>query len=103
MRWVSPADEPTDDIDGDGIDHNADNCPFDYNPEQTDSDADGYGDVCECAQANLDGAGIVDNGDLAILSGQWGLTTAPADLNNDGTVDIGDLLQLAQHWLVPCP
>lgn len=97
------ADEPTDDIDGDGVDDNTDNCPFDYNPDQTDSDADGYGDVCECAQANFDGTGIVGNGDLAILSGQWGLTTVPADLNNNGTVDIGDLLQLVQYWLVSCP
>jgi hypothetical protein len=35
------------DTDGDGIDDNCDNCPTVPNPDQTDSDLDGYGDACE--------------------------------------------------------
>jgi hypothetical protein len=29
-----------------------DNCPNEYNPDQTDSDGDGYGDACDCAPAD---------------------------------------------------
>lgn len=35
------------DADGDGIPDEADNCPFDNNPDQMDSDGDGIGDVCD--------------------------------------------------------
>ncbi|MEJ2202117.1 MAG: hypothetical protein P8X63_14040, partial [Desulfuromonadaceae bacterium] len=34
------------DADGDGVADAADNCPLEYNPDQTDSDADGIGNVC---------------------------------------------------------
>jgi hypothetical protein len=33
--------------DGDGVDDAADNCPADFNPEQTDTDGDALGDACE--------------------------------------------------------
>ena len=35
------------DADDDGIPDEEDNCPETYNPDQTDSDYDGFGDVCE--------------------------------------------------------
>ena len=35
------------DMDGDGVPDNADNCPSTYNPDQKDSDDDGFGDACE--------------------------------------------------------
>lgn len=35
------------DVDGDGVDNDADNCPWVANPDQTDTDDDGYGDVCD--------------------------------------------------------
>ncbi len=35
------------DTDGDGYNNYIDNCPNTYNPDQTDSDADGIGDACE--------------------------------------------------------
>lgn len=38
--------EPTGDSDIDGVVDGEDNCPFTYNPDQTDSDNDGLGDAC---------------------------------------------------------
>jgi MYXO-CTERM domain-containing protein len=36
-----------DDFDDDGWEDNADNAPFDFNPDQLDTDADGFGDVTD--------------------------------------------------------
>lgn len=41
------------DFDNDGVANASDNCPYDDNPMQVDSDADGHGDVCDtCSEAN---------------------------------------------------
>jgi len=37
------------DLDNDGFKNNVDNCLTISNPDQTDSDNDGFGDVCDCA------------------------------------------------------
>ena len=42
------------DLDGDGIEDQLDNCPAVFNPDQTDDNSNGVGDVCE----DLDGDGI---------------------------------------------
>jgi len=48
---------------------------------------------------DLDGDGLVGNGDLLILLAAWGPCDAcPEDLNADGTVDLIDLLALLQAW-----
>jgi hypothetical protein len=36
------------DVDGDGKPNGVDNCPDDPNPDQTDSNGNGVGDVCDC-------------------------------------------------------
>ena len=38
---------PVLDTDNDGVPDAVDNCPFDFNPDQTDSDGNGVGDACE--------------------------------------------------------
>ena len=50
--WTSNGDRREVDLeipdsDGDGVYDGGDNCPFIYNPDQTDSDGDGIGDACE--------------------------------------------------------
>ncbi len=40
------------DSDADGLADYEDNCPHTENPEQTDGDADGHGDACDCVPAN---------------------------------------------------
>ena len=39
------------DPEGDGVDWLSDNCPETYNPDQTDCDGDGKGDVCDAENA----------------------------------------------------
>lgn len=47
-----------DDTDGDGVADTADNCPDDFNPDQTDTDFDGLGDSCDlCTDTDGDGYG----------------------------------------------
>lgn len=40
------------DSDGDGWNDSHDNCPRDYNVDQTDSDGDSFGDACDCYPSN---------------------------------------------------
>lgn len=41
------------DADDDGVLDDLDNCPFTYNPDQTDSDGDGAGDACDFCAADV--------------------------------------------------
>ena len=58
-----------------------------------------------CRAANLDGVGLVNLEDFAILAHQWLATQKPlfADLNNDQKVNLADLLYLSNNWLSSCP
>ena len=48
------------DLDGDGVDDAADNCPEVANPDQADTDLDGVGDACDPDVVDADGDGVVD-------------------------------------------
>ncbi len=82
------------DGDGDGIPDLLDNAGATYNPDQRDSDGDGYADV---ADADLDGDGRVGAGDFfqhfrPCLGADAGASPgcAAADFDGDGSVGIRD-------------
>ncbi len=50
-------------LDGDGVAFASDNCPFDYNPTQLDSDFDGLGDPCDNCPNNANLSQIDSDGD----------------------------------------
>ncbi|UCG60426.1 MAG: immune inhibitor A [Candidatus Zixiibacteriota bacterium] len=99
------------DTDGDGFgdpDHPEntcpdDNCPYVWNPDQTDSDGDGIGDACEEAYVcgDADGDGEVTMDDVSFLIDylhKGGPAPDPmeaGDANGDGSVD-----QLDARYLI---
>jgi len=94
------------DTDGDGIPDSIDNCPYTYNPDQTDtggvgsgSPLDGIGDACQCG--DVTGDGVVDISDKTILSrslaglGPYGSVAAmpgfnKCDVTADGLCNLSD-------------
>lgn len=88
------------DFDGDGVADEKDNCPWAYNPLQTDTDGDGMGDACD---PDLDGDGIPnqkDNCPFVSNTDQTPSTTEELkaygqrcvmDTNDDGGDDAIDL------------
>lgn len=73
------------DTDEDGIPDYEDNCIFDPNPDQLDSDGDGIGDVCDIQ--DLDDDGIPDDEDNCVDV----FNPDQADLDGDGFGDVCDL------------
>jgi len=76
------------DADLDGIDDSVDNCTNVANADQRDSNADGYGNLCD---ADLDDDEDVDAADLALMKAAFFGADADADLDGDGNVDFLDL------------
>ncbi len=77
------------DVDGDGIPNATDNCVLAPNANQRDTNADGYGNICD---ADLDDDRSVNFGDLALFKSQFlDMGDLDADFNGDGMVNFGDL------------
>lgn len=75
-----------DDADNDGFDDDVDNCPDDFNPDQTDDDGDEIGAVCDPDDG--DGGGFGSDADIIVTPGIFG----PPDYAfqpNSLTVDAG--------------
>ncbi len=77
------------DPDADGVDSIADNCLAVANPDQRDTDADGYGNRCD---ADLNNSGMVNAGDLVSFRQAFGSSNPHADLDGSGMVNSFDLV-----------
>ena len=96
------------DIDGDGFLSDEDNCPNDYNPNQSDSDNDGIGDACDdCSDmsGDINDDMLIDILDIVnvvnmILTG--GINSSDfteceksdGDFDGNGTINILDVIQI---------
>ena len=84
------------DSDGDNIPDRDDNCRQTANANQLDTDADGYGNACDC---DLNNDGMVNMGDFMQFRGYWGgAAEAVADFNDDGMVNMGDFVIFRGRW-----
>lgn len=64
-----------------------------------DTDSDGKLDLCETAYGDFNLNGVIDQQDVSILVGWWGIPNPLAgDLNSDGSVDAIDLGVLLARW-----
>jgi hypothetical protein len=99
--------------DGDGIAWPTDNCPFDRNPTQTNTDAantaanrpgaDALGDACD---DDKDGDGYTSEQEKAVTGGKNDLAYCQimrADVDNDGAVSILDLAKVAVYFTQSVP
>lgn len=74
------------DYDDDGVADTADNCPFEPNADQKDSDGDGQGDVCDADLKDDDGDGVPNGRDNCINMANPG----QVDSDGDGSGDACD-------------
>jgi len=86
------------DTDGDGVDDSLDNCTLVANPEQADTDGDGYGNRCD---GDLSGNGVTNSEDTTLFQKQLGQPGAgsscnAADLNCNGAVNAQDAVLFRQ-------
>jgi large repetitive protein len=86
------------DSDSDGVFDSSDNCTLVENPNQRDTDGDGFGNFCD-TDVNNDG---ITNGSDVLVVKEFFLTAEPdADFNGDNIVNGSDILILKNFFLMP--
>ncbi|GEM_PF-2226222 len=86
------------DTDGDGIFDHQDNCIEIANPDQRDSNGDGFGNACD---ADLDNNGYVSFNDLELFKAAFNTNNADADFDGSGFVSFNDLAIFRQLFNKP--
>jgi hypothetical protein len=85
------------DSDDDSVPDDSDNCLLVANPLQTDTDGDGYGNICDCDFDQSGACGIPDFG-IFIPDLQMGIDMGTGtDMTGDGTVGIPDFSAFIQR------
>ena len=99
FAWaVRQGDSIAPDSDGDGVPDAVDNCVAVANPDQYDSNGDGFGNLCD---PDLNNDNIVNFTDLGIMKAVFFGADADADLNADGVVNFTDLGLLKSYFFGP--
>ena len=81
------------DLDCDGLPNATDKCPYFNSQDQTDSNGNGIGNVCECSDQT--GEGVVTVSDIVAINTAIftpSLVTALCDGNNDRRCNVNDIL-----------
>ena len=92
-------EDPVIDTDGDGIDDSVDNCSTVPNPDQRDTNGDGFGNICD---PDLDNNGTVNFADIALWIPFFNSATlGDADFNGDGIAGFSDYALFPQYFLQP--
>ncbi|MEM9175967.1 MAG: GC-type dockerin domain-anchored protein [Myxococcota bacterium] len=86
------------DRDADGVDDSVDNCLYVANPDQRDTNADGFGNLCD---GDLDGDGFVTTTDFIEFAGVFQREDADADFDGDGFVSTSDFLRFLDLFELP--
>jgi hypothetical protein len=79
FQLISDISAPDDDLDG--IKNSCDNCPMDYNPDQTDANNNGIGDACEPC-LNIPPVLYVDSTQTVVFPDGFSWTSAFPDLQS---------------------
>jgi hypothetical protein len=82
-----------DDLDCDGLANASDNCPYFNSQDQTDSDDNGIGDVCECSDQSGDGTVTVS--DIVEINNAIftpSLVSPLCDGNHDRRCNVSDIV-----------
>jgi hypothetical protein len=86
------------DTDGDGVPDAIDNCVLVPNPDQRDTNGNGFGNACD---GDLNGDGVVNSIDFSILKARLFTSDPGADLNGDGIVNSIDFSIMKTLLLKP--
>ncbi|MEO1576197.1 MAG: thrombospondin type 3 repeat-containing protein, partial [Pseudomonadota bacterium] len=86
------------DTDADGVADDVDNCTTSPNADQRDTDADGYGNVCD---ADFNNDCVVNVLDLGVMRLNFFGGNSDTDLNGDGVVNVTDLGLLRSLFFAP--
>ncbi|MEM7083100.1 MAG: thrombospondin type 3 repeat-containing protein [Pseudomonadota bacterium] len=88
------------DTDGDGVDDSLDNCTLVANPDQRDSNGDGYGNICD---PDFDNNGVVNFLDISgwVPFFNTACGDVDQDINGDGGCNFGDFAVITQFFNQP--